>query len=292
MWPYAPGARGIVICPPTFADRSANILIGGGPILDAARLRTWTLFWDRLDLPDNNFVQNWVPTQETDLLQAEGILKRSQVTLSGLHGGGDVPVVVNTATLKEQMARAPGRWSMALGPGALELPASAVDEGQGLMFTLHNGIPIPDAAVPIEAVLEFKRRRNAELLALRAYMDDAYQIVINSADPNHALTAAVAKIEKAIADQVRASREAPIRFRLSTMRVTLKTLWTAGAAAGAAAVAGVPLLGVAAAAGISAAGEIVGDIEVSAALKGLKADGAPFGYINHYREELPILASW
>jgi len=290
-WSDAKDERGLII--------SHDIRVRGRGVqtglakLDATRLRTWALFFDRLDLPRNNMFVFGAPGDGQDVLEKEGILRQTNVQFDGGDGAA-LTAFTTLATLRKYETAQPGVWSAAIGPGTLDLPEVATADRGGLLLRLQNALPIPEGSVPIEAVLEFKRRRRGELLALRGYLEDLHLEVASSGDKPLAELRAFEKLDRGLAEQVRVSRESGLGFRMSTLESAfqLETAYMAALAAGAAMTAHATLPAVVAAAAMGAAPKMLGSLGFTFGLKGKPPSATPFGYITSYNHELPVLASW
>lgn len=85
---------------------------------------------------------------------------------------------------------------------------------------LYNMFPSP-AEVSFEDILEFKLRRNDELVALRAAMDQLYIYIIQSNDIPRAKPIVINKLEAIIKDLNLAATEAWKERKLSSLKVEL-----------------------------------------------------------------------
>ena len=230
-------------------------------------IRSSMLYFDRIDWPSNNVLpQPAVPGSQV-LIDA-GLLKRSQFLaevadddvelnpglLASYARNGSICTgrigmaaaqieAAHQSLLANYEKREPGVWSFApVGVGMDFADAAAY---RGAEIELYNCLPSPAADVPFEEVLEFKRRRNAELLELRSDMDEMYLRIANSEDPTREASIAAKQIDKALADVHRTMHESGFRFACQTMRIDVSrpslaaALATGMAAAGAAGVTGI-----------------------------------------------------
>lgn len=285
-WQLRPGDRGIVVPPP--AEVRGNRV--EFKRLNPQVMREFVLLWDRIDLPTSNAINFGDPGVEEDILIREGILRQSRVLFAGANSISDVVIHAHFSAYRALDAQTPGIWTMAKGPGSLALPSDALAANEGVLFRLMNAIPIPAKSVSIEKVLKFKQKRQAELIAMRTHLEDLYQKIRDAPDQPQAFATEVARLDAAIAAQIRVSRESKLAFSFSgaEWKFNLGTAATVAAGAyGAASTLGLPM---AAAALAGAAGATTGlKVEFTGGLK-VRAprDGAirPFEYVSLYRREL------
>lgn len=131
----------------------------------------------------------------------------------------------------------PGAWSLAqLGATpyfANTRPSLAIE------YQLWNALPVPQADVPLNDILEFKAKRSAELLALRVYLDEMYQSIISAADVPRATNTQITKLEGALKEIERTLGESGIKKAITSLRGFIAGEFTniAGTGLGAAGVA-------------------------------------------------------
>jgi hypothetical protein len=176
--------------------------------------------------------------------------------------------------------REPGTWSLAAGENSISFPPEDLDVGRGALVTIHRAIPVPDKDVPLQDILEFRTRRRDELVALRHHLEDIYQRVIAAGDQPMALNTAIERIQSAIADHIKVSREAKFPLRLADVSAELNLLSPATGAA-TAWLLGLPMLESLITGAVSSLSANVG-----VALKGRRASATPFRYISSYHSEL------
>ncbi|MEN4917871.1 DUF6236 family protein [Achromobacter spanius] len=111
-----------------------------------------------------------------------------------------------------------GAWALANDLSSM-LEESAKEESarRGLLVSLLNCIPVPDSNVPLAEVLEFKSRRNDQLMEIRHEVESLYLLTLGDSDL--ALRAAKERIDSACADAIKVARESRLRFRLSAVKV-------------------------------------------------------------------------
>ncbi|CAN7213044.1 DUF6236 family protein [Phenylobacterium sp. LjRoot164] len=254
---------------------------------DPTAIRKFALLWDRLDWPDNNSV-NLGTCPELDFLGEEGIFQRSRVNVvGGTNGGAALFKAVVGVTFDHMEATTPGQWAVAEGIHGIDFPEDRLEEGRGILFRLSNSLPFPSGSVSMHDVLDFKRRRGAELLALRAELDGVYQRIIVSGDPLHAEMAEIGRLDQAIADHIKVTRESGLKVKFSDLQVKLNA---ATYAVGMGAAVGLGHLGMGAATaalgGIGAA--VAASIELTVGLRYQRVPASPFAYISSFTNEVAL----
>lgn len=182
------------------------------------QLRRAVLFWDRLVSPVNVAIE-FADTVEMQFLQQVGFLDKP--VFSEL--SGDLSEIVRRSYLdcyQKLEAENPGTWALASGSDGLDIGSSAFGQTRGAMVSLYNAVPIPSRDVPLEEVLEFKFRRQDEVLSFNDEIDGFYENWVNSSDLEHNLRRAKLRIEKACSDLVRVARENKNPFKRSNWKVS------------------------------------------------------------------------
>jgi hypothetical protein len=219
--------RGIVVAAFVFVPPDG---LTGNTCFGAA-LRRYAVYWDRIDWPENGLVRIRGNDADIALLESERILTRAQVTVRASGSLARLMVASQFAALKHLERSEPGRWALAQEGIALAVPDDHTTTHRAIQVELHNVLPTPAGNVPLDRILEFKRRRTPELLALRAAMDALYEKVVQSNDIPSAKTAAVAEIQRRVYDVTRTMGESfPTRLAKS-VKVTLNPKELLGVAA-------------------------------------------------------------
>lgn len=224
--------RGVVIGGACDIRREGNSEIFRVADLDGELINTALLYWDRIDIPDSTFVSVELPSK-MDLLVKEGVLTRKEIPLFrhgcsfGLaqlsHGavvniigteinGQKVNVadVVNAAPMQafnELVLDKTTDWAFIqnnLKPNTSE--SSEIADKRALLFEIHNALPVPSADTPYEKILEFKNKRESELISFRSEMDEAYLRVLGAKDLEIAKSLEFRKLEKALLDLEKAAQ--------------------------------------------------------------------------------------
>jgi len=305
--------KGIIIC-----DANA-VLLGkdrGYMVRDGIsdeQLRYYLLYWDKITILDSDIykypiVESELPvklrypiTPEYEQLKKAFILNKYTATLSmdkrfdGLtlddiddfSGRNIVEIHLELlARLASKIiSKNPGKWAIHQGEEIAVVPDKMSKDFLTVDLTLHNCLPVPDSKIPLDKLLDFKMRRNDELIALRVCLDELYLEITKSSDIPRSKIMHVEKLEKAIKDLNSVSRESWGQRIMASRKISLDItpasfLLTAG-------VVGEsfnnPLLGLAAATTYTLASSLKFKVNLSRQLddvKGLQADLLYLNYIN------------
>lgn len=212
-------SRGLVIAPRYEARADGALYFPGSVHIEANALRFYLLYWDRLDYPLSN-VFHVVSPPDITFLEKENVLKRTQVTApTAAAGFGAAYAIGQFAVLRSRNNDEPGLWSLAQTGTGFLLPKSESEESRSLEIELYQALPVPSEKVSLADVLDFKAKRNGELLALRNAMDGLYQETIGAADLPRAKTTAMNVIEKTVSDLHKVTREAWPSRMLSSLKM-------------------------------------------------------------------------
>ncbi|AZD34676.1 hypothetical protein C4K22_1923 [Pseudomonas chlororaphis subsp. aurantiaca] len=275
--------RGLIISPPMKIN-GTTIIAGQGHI-DPIELRFSLLFWDKLAWPHNNFV-NMKGNGDTDHLAKCGILTRPQYDVRGDMGTAIAKGYIDTYSQLEN--KEPGQWAMAQSERGLLLSQNVLDPEKGAILELQRAIPIPSFDVALDDILEFKARRQDELLLFRHHLENLVLEIKNSENSAQALNKTLADLDIVCSDLLKVSKEYQLPFHISNLNTSFninpiklfeagKKGWDLGApyglkAASAAAVAG----------GILSTISIKGDF----GFRSVKAPKSPYRYAYSINKEL------
>lgn len=231
------------------SDSGGTTTIGGGQI-DPALIRNWVLFWDEFICPNNNIIATDLPP-DLEFLQQANLLTRHTVPFSGSFSSGNFDrlfLAAQEITYRQKNSERPGKWTMAQADGIIKGRQYSRGTEACLVFDLINAIQLPDRLVPINEVLEFKRQRRDELIALHTYLEEIYVRVMASKDVPRTKTHELQKLEIAISEYNKTIQERFDNRLLSSLRIILdrSLITSAGMAMGAASLApsiGLPALG-------------------------------------------------
>ena len=179
----------------------------------------------------------------------------------------------------------PGLWSLAQSGAGFVVPSDEGGSTRSLEIELYNALPSPRSDVSLDDVLVFKTRREAELAALRAAMDQLYLDVAGAPDVPRAKTAALDKLSRAISDLDRAAAETwPHRLATSVkIELSAEALINALIGAAAAMSSNVPVhLGAA----LGSLGSVVKFSVTPKGVRKLPPDARDFAYVLSAKRDL------
>jgi hypothetical protein len=230
-------------------------------------------------------------SRDEEFLEWAGFLTRPNYTFIGDLAQGVAKMQIQA--FADHDAREPGQWSLAQGENSFFLHDKLLEPDAGALLELQRAIPIPDKDVPLNEVLEFKRRRNDELQRLRAALDGFLETINQAEDKEAELQKHIATIDAACADALRVSHEWQFPVRLTNFKTSfdLRPFVTAAG--------GVAAYGVGIERGLPASAAILAGIggavlATAPALKlagdfgwrGLKRRLGPYRYVYQFHNEL------
>ncbi|MEO1110108.1 MAG: DUF6236 family protein [Pseudomonadota bacterium] len=227
---------------------------------DPNKGRFWITYWDKIDQPScfSSFGGE-LEEQLTKVRQYQSTPVQLVDTPSGgLHytSPEDIEPKVGMAAFNVLEDQDPGLWSLDLGEDSFPNPAVYGDQGRGFKVELFNALPTPSSDVPVDRILEFKRRHQAERDALFSAIDGLYLETTRSPDRPLAEQHAFAQVQSAVRDQLMAAKSSnSMTFNLVDLSARFN-IFGGAMAFGASQAAGLPLLaslGVAAVASASVA---------------------------------------
>lgn len=131
--------------------------------------------------------------------------------------------------------------------------------GVGVELELYDMLPVPDQNTPLAEILEFKARRNDELIAFRCYLDEINEEIISSKDIPRAKNTRLARLEMSLKDIDKTINESGIKRVTTNLKHVIHSDFSGiiGAGLGAAGIASLiqmsPLI-----AGVAGVGLVVG----------------------------------
>jgi Family of unknown function (DUF6236) len=224
--------RGVVLLP-TFS-RDGNAVRTYGLQTLTPLLRKCLLYWERLEVPNNNII-HLGSTSEMEELASLGALSRTDIRVETSGPLVDLWIDALFQVYENLNRDEPGLWSLAQTGDSLEIPAKFSQSTRGLQIELISALPVPDESVPFEDILQFRQRRTDELEALRIRINELYQKVLSAPDFHAAQVTAIESLQLAIADLrrsmnetflTRVLRSAKFEFNLGTLAGVLLGLTT------------------------------------------------------------------
>ena len=190
-------------------------------------IRRNLLYFDVVDFPKPVAMPS---APNCAVLVEQGFLQHTPLDMSEeslSRDAGDPYGALHRYAFEQCEARDPGAWSFAplvRTPGwAQKLHPTQPDivESRGIEFQLYNALPVPRADTEYVDILEFKARREDELLALRGHMDGLYAEIVRSADIPRAKIAALYQLDKSIADVIAVMNASRLPFDLKRISIDL-----------------------------------------------------------------------
>lgn len=232
--------RGILLSAPITYD--GNEIVAKSSSVDPAELRRATLFWDRLVWPDSKII-SLGSNDDEKLLEAEGLLTRPRPTryndtagvgnmsaLMRITNSQDITLGIDQAKHFVQQhvdefldleRHEPGQWTMSQGEGSLVMKNKNFVEGRGQLVTLAKAIPLPDPNYPLHDLLEFKHRRQDEIIALTHELDKFFSQIANAKDAEFEMSRLVRVVDKQCGDMLKVAKESKHRFYLGDLSFSL-----------------------------------------------------------------------
>jgi len=209
--------RGLVISSPVKIEGS-SLSFGGG--FDEQLVKSSLLFWDVFDWPSNRFFYQ-EPSDGIKFLINEGIIVQSNTNFTGNGDGAKILLESHLSAYRALEKESPGLWSLAKGEGSISFPEEEMEKNRGILFELHETIPVPSLEVPYEDILNYKVKRHDELVALRHHLEEVYQLIANSYDIDLSKHTQFEKLDRALKDHIRTSQESGMKLKLSGIKASI-----------------------------------------------------------------------
>lgn len=200
-------------------DVGGKMRMSAGDPFDPDLLRSALLLFDRLDHPENAFVQLG-PSIPPGLEDWPGY-QRSHVHFSGSQLNKKFIESLALETLKALNVQEDGCWSIVRNEQSIALPPEAFGDRMGFMFRLQNALPMPDRSVSLDEVFNYKVRRSAELYALRHHIEALAIQVSKEGFGGLAETIAFEQFLAALEDHRRAISETNFLKRLTSADIKI-----------------------------------------------------------------------
>ena len=269
--------RGLIISPPIAIEGNSVTLRHAS--IDPQELRYALLFWDVLNFPTNN-VMRIRSSPDVQFLEGAGVLQRSEIRVDLVGEFGDLLRQAHVGAFKILDTISPGFWTVASGENSINFLGEDLEEGRGALFRLHRALPVPDTEVPLQDILEFRAKRKPELLAVRAYLEAAYQRILKAGDGDLSWNSEIDALDRSIVDLMSVARRVPFRWRWASLTANLNLPHGAFVTA-AGVVAGLPLSQAAALGGASAL-----SVQGGPSLRQSERTESPFRYILGYHADV------
>lgn len=224
--------RGIIITPNYRVLDGGGLHLSGG--IDAVNLRKYLLFWDKIDYPVNNMIHIG-GGPDIDFLIQEGFATSTEIRFQRMeaHENGLLFLASQMLAFEQNNKAEDKEWSIAQPTERLIVPHKYSKRQGCLEFELYNAVQIPTADVPLQDVVEFKIRRNAELLSLRDSMDSIVDQIMSSQDIPKRKNKALNKLHRDLNDFNRVMKETKFQRVKRSLTSVATDPWFGVAGAGA-----------------------------------------------------------
>lgn len=192
--------------------------------LSAESLRFALCFWEKIAWPSISYFKT-EDNNDIAFLSSAGVLRRPEIQLlpTSMSAGKSLADAYFRA-YRELEAQDPGRWSLS-AESEFDIRSVLGDQivsDRGITVTLHRAIPIPTGNTPLDDLLEFKRNRSPELMALRAELDVSKRLITGATDSAEALAAQWDRIDTACKDLLTVAREVRMSVRVADFSVGME----------------------------------------------------------------------
>lgn len=170
-----------VVSSPAFMDRAENGGVHIRSTLTVGDVNYYSLYWDKLIVPQNRLVAIMLPNEE-HLLEL-GLLERPYYDLYNSNEmSKKLPEVQLALIDKLRKENKEQDWSLHNIGFETGLKVVKDELNRDLRISLFNVLPVPDSSVALVDIMEFKDRHKDNLSALHHYLDEVYIQVIKSPD--------------------------------------------------------------------------------------------------------------
>ena len=214
--------RGIIITPNyKVTDHGRGIEING--VVDPINLRKYCLLWDKIDYPVNNMIRVG-GGDDIDFLMQEGTATSTEIRFREMRGdqNGIIMLATQMAAYEQACKNKNEEWSIAQPSSQLLIPDNYAKQQGCLEFELYDAIQIPTGNVSLQDVIDFKKKRKPELLALRDSMDSIVDGIVASQNIPKRKDKAISKLHRDLNDFNRVMKET----KFERVKRSIKTIVT------------------------------------------------------------------
>jgi uncharacterized protein DUF6236 len=286
---YGEPIRGLIMTATIVKEPEGTRVHGS---IDDQQLRYALLFWDKLVWPSNNLIYA-AGNQDSQFLEAAKILERPRYNFISSVDPAEPFVRSQLEEFKKRDATQKGIWDLCQRTAVLLASAGDATNANGLGVELIQAIPVPDKDVPLNEILEFKRKRHAEFIALRVELDSLSLKLASMENAAAELQEKIKYVDAACANALRVCSEWQFPVRLSSQKMALDIKpfeLIAGGIGGALAANSANLsataIVLAGIGGAVAAAKSALKLTADITLQGIKRRSSPFAYVAHAHSEL------
>ncbi len=190
-------------------------------------LRYYCLYWDKISVIQHpNMYGNYKDGDEIKILESANIIQISKFKppKGGSHGAPQI-VQNHVQGVAEEadvlINKNPGQWTIHQNSDQLIIPNNMSQPLLTADFQLMSCLPVPLPDIPLEKVLDFKVRREDELLALRISLDELYLGISQASDIPRSKVTQVQKLELAIKDLDKVAKESWKHRLLASRKISI-----------------------------------------------------------------------
>lgn len=212
----APFERGLILSTPVKLNEAENSILVNSNQYDHDELMRLCLFCDKGVITENTAL-GIGRADQVKFLEECGIIERKRFYVSG-----DIATAVADSyrncfvTLEAQN---PGAWAISGNLNGLEFRKVNFRNGRGALVEFFNAIPLPERSVGFEDALEFRYKRNDELIELRTEIEQFYENWAYRCDRSHALEQAKLRIRNSTKKAELVLAETNLPYKMVTLSV-------------------------------------------------------------------------
>jgi hypothetical protein len=188
--------RGIVIPGAQFEAEPGRLQMKSTGV-KASDLRFCLFYFDLIERPTNNVI-HIAPSIDESFLRECKVLTNTEILYTQMNDVGGLMLDCHSKAYEQKMKNKGEHWSRGFS-GTNWIPVNEPDANSNLIeMSLYDSLPCPSDDVPLADILEFKLRRQDELEALRARLDETYEGIAVASDVPRAMSAALTRLSQAI----------------------------------------------------------------------------------------------
>ncbi len=212
--------RGIIGAPGVIVRRGNGLFCERG--LSDEEIRYYIMYWDKVVIPSNNFVNVKLPG-EKELLSL-GALSRPKIKFpfdGSYSGKGFANAVLSCQSIMAQrlISEINTDWVVHQIGNKLEILPNFSAKNKILQMFLIGALPVPTSEIPIEDILNFKEKRHNELNELHNAIDDLYCDILKNPDQAFATKKAMARLKESILNLESTTKERFNNFKQYNLEI-------------------------------------------------------------------------
>lgn len=198
---------------------------------DVQELQYFSLYWDRIAIPEQRAIKLGIPFEQ-DYIKA-GILE----FVSSPFNSGEMARILqksHTYTANTKLQDSENDWTLVNMLGSKDNDPIQYKNKDVLKVELRKLLPVPRQNIAIHDLLDFKTQRKAELIALHESLDEIYEKILNSEDPDlrrkkefHNLKIAIHGLDRTLIERFRftsrVDHSVSLEFNESVLSEMIKT---------------------------------------------------------------------